>query len=65
MRSRIAPLQLGKKKEVLLEPGTYQLLFDELVVGIDPNQFRWGPSRMVNFLAASRLDVRGLCNDYR
>jgi pimeloyl-ACP methyl ester carboxylesterase len=52
-------------KEVLLEAGTYKLPFGELLVRIDPNEFRWGPFRMDNFVAASRLGVRGLHNDYR
>jgi pimeloyl-ACP methyl ester carboxylesterase len=54
-----------ESKEVLLEAGTYKLPFGELVVRIDPNEFRWGPFRMDNFVAASRLGVRGLHNDYR
>jgi hypothetical protein len=54
-----------ESKEVLLEPGTYPLPFGELVVGIDPTEFRWRPFRMVNFVAATCLDVRGLRNDYR
>jgi pimeloyl-ACP methyl ester carboxylesterase len=54
-----------ESKEVLLEAGTYKLPFGELVVRIDPNEFRWGPFRMDNFVAASHLGVRGLHNDYR
>ena len=52
-------------KEVVLEAGTYKLPDGELAVRIDPNEFRWGPFRMDNFVAASRLGVRGLHNDYR
>ncbi|MFO7708875.1 MAG: alpha/beta fold hydrolase [Desulfobacterales bacterium] len=54
-----------ESKQVLLEAGVYQLPFGELIVRIDPNEFRWGPFRMENFVAASRLGVRGLRNDYR
>ncbi len=54
-----------ESKEVVLEAGTYKLPAGELAVRIDPNEFRWGPFRMDNFVAASRLGVRGLHNDYR
>jgi pimeloyl-ACP methyl ester carboxylesterase len=50
---------------VVLQPGTYRLPFGELMVAIDPEEFRWGPFRMQGFVAASELDVRGLRNDYR
>jgi pimeloyl-ACP methyl ester carboxylesterase len=52
-------------KEVVLAAGTYKLPFGELVVRIDPNEFRWGPFRMDNFVAADQFAVRGLHNDYR
>jgi pimeloyl-ACP methyl ester carboxylesterase len=54
-----------ESKEVLLKTGTYKLPFGELIVRIDPNEFRWGPFRMDNFVASSHLGVRGLYNDYR
>jgi len=54
-----------ESKKVRLEAGTYKLPFGELLVRIDPNEFLWGPFRMENFVAASRLGVRGLRNDYR
>ncbi len=50
---------------VLLESGTYRLPFGELVVQIDPDEFRWGPYRLNDFFAASAFDVRGLRNNYR
>ncbi len=53
-----------ESKEVLLEAGTYKLPFGELVVRLDPNELLWGPFRIENFVAASRLGVRGLRNDY-
>ena len=55
----------NESKEVLLEAGTYKLPSGELVVRIGPNELRWGPFRMDNFVAASHLGVRGLYNDYR
>jgi pimeloyl-ACP methyl ester carboxylesterase len=51
--------------KVLLEAGSYELPFGELVVRIDPAEFRWGPFRMVDFVAADQFAVRGLHNDYR
>jgi pimeloyl-ACP methyl ester carboxylesterase len=51
--------------KVLLEAGTCKLPFGELVVRIDPAEFRWGPFRMVDFVAADQFAVRGLHNDYR
>jgi pimeloyl-ACP methyl ester carboxylesterase len=55
----------GEDRHVVLEAGTYRLPFGELVVAIDPEEFRWGPFRLQDFVAASELDVRGLRNDYR
>jgi len=54
-----------ESKEVVLAAGTYRLPFGELLVRIDPDEFRWGPFRMVNFVAADHFAVRGLRNDYR
>ena len=50
---------------VVLESGTYRVPFGELVVQIDPDEFRWGPYRLNDFFAASAFDVRGLRNNYR
>ena len=50
---------------VMLEAGRYTLPFGELVVRVDPAEYRWGPFRMVDFVAADHLAVRGLHNDYR
>jgi pimeloyl-ACP methyl ester carboxylesterase len=52
-------------RQVILKAGTYRLPFGELIVNIDPEEFRWGPFLMQDFVAASELDVRGLRNDYR
>jgi pimeloyl-ACP methyl ester carboxylesterase len=56
------------KKEtgkVVLESGTYRLPFGELIMHIDPDEFRWGSYRLNDFFAASAFDVRGLRNNYR
>jgi pimeloyl-ACP methyl ester carboxylesterase len=55
----------NETRQVVLQAGSYWLPFGELVVRVDPNEFRWGPFRMEDFVAASELDVRGLRNDYR
>ena len=49
----------------MLEAGRYTPPFGELVVRVDPAEYRWGPFRMVDFVAADHLAVRGLHNDYR
>ena len=49
---------------VVLASGTYRLPFGELVVHIDPDEFRWGPYQLNDFFAASAFDVRGLRNNY-
>ena len=54
-----------ESQHVVFESGTYKLPFGELVVQIDPAEFRWGPFRMVDFVAADQFAVRGLHNDYR
>jgi len=54
-----------ESRRVVLKAGTYQLPFGELFVKIEPGEFRWGPFRLEDFVAASELDVRGLRNDYR
>ncbi|MGW8185790.1 MAG: esterase/lipase family protein [Desulfobacterales bacterium] len=51
--------------QVVLKAGTYRLPFGELIVTIDPEEFRWGPFFLQDFVPASELDVRGLRNDYR
>jgi len=52
-------------KRVVLKDGSYKLHFGELDVRINSEEFRWGPFRLEDFVAASELDVRGLRNDYR
>jgi pimeloyl-ACP methyl ester carboxylesterase len=56
---------IPKRRQVILEEGVYRLPFGELSVHIDPNEFRYGPFRMVNFVDTAELEVRGLRNTYR
>jgi pimeloyl-ACP methyl ester carboxylesterase len=52
-------------KRVVLRGRTYKLHFGEIEVRVDPGEFRWGPFRLEDFVAAAELEVRGLRNDYR
>jgi pimeloyl-ACP methyl ester carboxylesterase len=56
---------IPEKRRVILEEGVYKLPFGELSVRIDPDEFRYGPFRMVDFVDTAELDVRGLRNTYR
>src|SRR5512139_2494854 len=56
---------IPEKRRVILEEGVYRLPFGELSVHIDPDEFRYGPFRMVNFVDTAELEVRGLRNTYR
>ncbi len=56
---------IPEKRHVILEEGVYRLPFGELSVHIDPDEFRYGPFRMVNFVDTAELAVRGLRNTYR
>ena len=56
---------IPERRRVILEEGVYRLPFGELSVHIDPNEFRYGPFRMVNFVDTAELEVRGLRNTYR
>jgi pimeloyl-ACP methyl ester carboxylesterase len=56
---------VAERRRVILEEGVYRLPFGELSVRIDPDEFRWGPFRMVNFVDTAELEVRGLRNNYR
>ena len=51
---------IPEKRRVILEEGVYKLPFGELSVRIDPDEFRYGPFRMVNFVDTAELEVRGL-----
>ena len=56
---------IPERRRVILEEGVYRLPFGELSVHIDPEEFRYGPFRMVNFVDTAELEVRGLRNTYR
>ena len=56
---------IPERRRVILEEGVYRLPFGELSVHIDPDEFRYGPFRMVNFVDTAELEVRGLRNTYR
>jgi len=53
------------KREVILREGTYKVPFGELVISMNPDETRWGDFRLMNFVDASELEVRGLRNWYR
>ena len=50
---------------VVIGEGSYPLPFGELIVTIKSEEFRWGSFRLVDFVQAAELDVRGLRNRYR
>jgi pimeloyl-ACP methyl ester carboxylesterase len=56
---------IPERRRVILEEGVYRLPFGELSVRIDPDEFRYGPFRMVNFVDTAEIEVRGLRNTYR
>ncbi|OPX99766.1 MAG: hypothetical protein A4E58_00220 [Syntrophorhabdus sp. PtaB.Bin006] len=51
--------------DVVLIDGTYKTSFGDLAVTIDPKEFQWGSFRLVKFVDATELEVRGLRNWYR
>jgi pimeloyl-ACP methyl ester carboxylesterase len=54
-----------ESRHVVFEQKAYRLPFGELAVRIEPDEFRWGPFRLIDFIDAAEIDVRGLRNDYR
>ncbi len=58
-------LKAEDTREVLLKAGRYSIPYGDLVITTNPDQFRWGSFRLVNFVEASQLEVRGLRNWYR
>jgi pimeloyl-ACP methyl ester carboxylesterase len=52
-------------RDIVLREGTYKTSFGDLAVMIDPNEFRWGSFRLLSFVDAAELEVRGLRNWYR
>ncbi len=56
---------IPERRRVIFEEGVYRLPFGELSVRLNPDELRWGPFNLVNFIDATQLEVRGLRNDYR
>ena len=55
----------AKSGTVELESATHALPSGSLTIHLDPGELRWGPFTLVDFMAASQLQVRGLRNNYR
>lgn len=53
------------RSRVELTAGVYRLPFGEIAIGVNPAEFSWGSYRLVNFVQAAELEVRGLRNRYR
>lgn len=53
------------RSTVVIGEGSYPLPFGVLFVTIKREEFRWGSFRLVDFVQAAELDVRGLRNRYR
>ena len=53
------------RTRVAIHPGLYPLPFGDLNVTAQREDFRWGDFRLVDFVQAAELDVRGLRNRYR
>jgi hypothetical protein len=51
--------------KVILQDGIYRTPFGEVSITIDSGEFMWGDFRLVDFVDASALGVRGLRNWYR
>ncbi len=52
-------------RRVVIEEGTYELPFGQITVTTNPEDFLYGNYRLVEFVQAAELDVRGLRNRYR
>lgn len=55
----------NERSRVEIAEGVYRLPFGELTVSVNSAEFVWGSYRLVNFVQAAELDVRGLRNRYR
>lgn len=53
------------RSHVEFKGGAYRLPFGVMEIRINENEFMWGPFRLVGFVQAAELDVRGLRNRYR
>lgn len=49
---------------IMLKSGIYKLPFGQLNIHLDPNTLHRGSYQMVDFVAAAKLDIRGLRNNY-
>jgi pimeloyl-ACP methyl ester carboxylesterase len=64
-RSLAGALTTSDGSHVLIKGGMYKIPFGELMVTINPDEFKWGSFELVDFVQAAELDVRGLRNRYR
>ena len=53
------PSQAVESFRVMIEEGAYRLPFGEITIAVNPDEFRWGSYRLVNFVQAAELDVKG------
>ncbi|MBA4390527.1 MAG: hypothetical protein C0399_06285 [Syntrophus sp. (in: bacteria)] len=64
-RSLAEALTTTDRTKVIVDEGSFPLPFGELMVVINGEEFRWGSFRLVDFVQAAELDVRGLRSRYR
>jgi pimeloyl-ACP methyl ester carboxylesterase len=55
----------ASESRVTIEEGVYRFPFGEITIVVNPDEFQWGFYRLVDFVQAAELDVRGLRNRYR
>ena len=53
------------KETVQIDQLNYSLPFGEITITTEPGDFLWGSYRLVDFVQAAKLDVRGMRNRYR
>ncbi len=54
-----------ENRKVVIEEATYELPFGHITITTNPEDFIYGNYRLVEFVQAAELDVRGLRNRYR
>jgi pimeloyl-ACP methyl ester carboxylesterase len=64
-RSLAEALTVPDRTRVIIDEGQFLLPFGELTIAINREDFQWGSFRLVDFVQAAELDVRGLRNRYR
>lgn len=64
-RSFAEACTIEDRSHVAFTAGAHSLPFGKMTVEINDDQFVWGPFRLVGFVQAAELDVRGLRNRYR